>query len=73
MEIISKYYDSEIGTVVKVLKPTDPRSKIQKRRPYPLLPRPSYIKGPLWPRRAQSARPHWVSGHKHGGIITNNY
>ena len=59
MEIISKYFDSEIGTVVKVLKPTDPRTKIQKKRPKP-VPRPSYISGSLWPNRA-------------GGVITNNY
>ena len=60
MEIISKYYDSEIGALVKVLKPADPRTKTQKKRPYPLTPRPSYISGSLWPNRA-------------GGIITNNY
>ena len=59
MEIIYTYLDAETGALVKVLKPTDPRTKIQKKRPKP-VPRPSYISGSLWPNRA-------------GGLITNNY
>ena len=60
MEIIYTYLDPETGALVKVLKPADPRTKTQKKRPYPLTPQPSYISGPLWPNRA-------------GGVITNNY